>query len=941
ATPLNRVHEHLEASRAQTRSLIEQAPDGIFIADLSGRYTDVNDAGCRLLGCVREEILGKTILDLLPPEDVERLLQSKEVLLTGRTHVAEWRLRRKDGSYVPVEVSAKILRDGRWQGFVRDISERRRLEAALRASHADLVRAQSVTDVGSWRLDVRQNVLQWSEQEYRIFGVAPGTPMTYEAFLACVHPDDRAYVDREFTAALRGQPYDIEHRIVVDGAVRWVREKADLEFDDNHILVGGIGVTLHITERHQRDEQLRQTQERLDLALRGADLALWDWNVASGEVIFNQRWAEMRGYRPEEVRGHVDSWRSGVHPEDWPQVQQVLEDYFQGRRSEYETEHRVRTKSGQWIWILDRGKVFARNERGEPIRMLGTELDITARKQSEEALRLAEAKAAGILSISADGIISIDDQQRITLFNEGAEKIFGYSKKEAIGAPLEILIPERLRAAHRGHVTTFAASAGASRKMGTRDLSIVGLRKDGEEFPADAAISKLEVGGTRVLTVVLRDVTEQKRLENEQKFLAEIGPALATTLDYDETLSRIAEIAARGLSDFCIVDVVDDKGEIRRMRVISRDPSHAWIGEVLQRVPLDQRRPHLVRSALHSMRPVLMQRPSPQDVEAVPQNDDHLRALRAIELQSLMVVPLVAHGRLLGAISFLSITPSRHFGPEDLRVADALAQRAALAVDSARLYRSAQRAIQMRDEVLGIVAHDLRNPLATILMQAGLLRRSRPAPERGFRESAEAISRAAARMNHLIQDLLDVTRLEADQLTIEQSPMPAMQVALEAFEIQRLRASSAGLDLRLDLSEELPEIWADRDRLLQVFDNLIGNAIKFTAPGGRIIVGAEPKDADVLFWVSDTGPGIAAEDQSHLFDRFWQARTTRRSGAGLGLSIAKGIVEAHGGGVWVESIPGQGSTFFFTIPTAPSIEHTFTEPPGRSESSTGFDCSNG
>jgi len=331
-----------------------------------------------------------------------------------------------------------------------------------------------------------------------------------------------------------------------------------------------------------------------------------------------------------------------------------------------------------------------------------------------------------------------------------------------------------------------------------------------------------------------------------------------------------------------------------------------------------------------------MQRPSPQDVEAIPQNDDHLRALRAIALQSLMVVPLVAHGRLLGTISFLSVTPSRHFGPEDLRAADALAQRAALAVDNARLYRSAQHAIQMRDEVLGIVAHDLRNPLATIVMQAGLLQLPGP----GLRESAEVIRRAATRMNHLIQDLLDVTRLEAGQLTIEQSPMPAMQVASEAFEIQRLRASSAGLDLRLDLSEELPEIWADRDRLLQVFDNLINNAIKFTAPGGGITVGAAPKGADVLFWVSDTGPGIAAEDQSHLFDRFWQARTTC-SGAGLGLSIVKGIVEAHGGGVWVESTPGQGSTFFFTIPTAPSIEHTFTEPPVRSENSTGFDCSNG
>ena len=160
-----------------------------FVADLDGRYTDVNEAGCHMLGYTREEIVGKTIIDLLPPGDVGRLWQEKEDLIGGAIRLSEWRLRRKDGSHVPVEVSARILPDGRWQAFVRDISERR-----------------------------------------------------------------------------------------------------------------------------QREEQLRQTQERLDLALRGADLALWDWNVASGEMVFNQRWAEMRGYRPDEVTGHVDSLISGDAP---------------------------------------------------------------------------------------------------------------------------------------------------------------------------------------------------------------------------------------------------------------------------------------------------------------------------------------------------------------------------------------------------------------------------------------------------------------------------------------------------------------------------------------------------------------------------------------------------------------------------------------------------
>jgi signal transduction histidine kinase len=255
-------------------------------------------------------------------------------------------------------------------------------------------------------------------------------------------------------------------------------------------------------------------------------------------------------------------------------------------------------------------------------------------------------------------------------------------------------------------------------------------------------------------------------------------------------------------------------------------------------------------------------------------------------------------------------------------MAQEIAQRVALALDNARLYRAAQRAIKARDEVLGIVAHDLRNPLSMILMEARLLRRQGPELERRSQASGGAIQRAATRMDRLIQDMLDATRIEADALTIELSRVNVAEVASDAVRVERPLASSMSLDLRLDLERELPDVRADRDRLLQVFENLIGNAIKFTPPGGSITVGAARQGTDVLFWVRDTGPGIDIGDQPHVFDRFWQARTKKRGGAGLGLLIVRGIVEAHGGRVWVESALGEGSTFRFTIPTTQRIERT-------------------
>jgi signal transduction histidine kinase len=260
-------------------------------------------------------------------------------------------------------------------------------------------------------------------------------------------------------------------------------------------------------------------------------------------------------------------------------------------------------------------------------------------------------------------------------------------------------------------------------------------------------------------------------------------------------------------------------------------------------------------------------------------------------------------------------------GQGDLRLVETLAERAALAIENARLYRASVHATQLRDQVLGVVAHDLRHPLSTILMLASIAKRPGPEPERRSQKAAEAIERAVRHMDRLIQDLLDVALMEAGALPIEHARLSAGGLIVEAVEMQRLLASSSSLELRVDVDPAVAEVWGDRDRLLQVFENLIGNAIKFTEAGGRITVGAATRGDDVVFRVADTGRGIASANLPRVFDRFWQAPRAGRKGAGLGLPITKGIVEAHHGRIWVESTPGSGSTFFFTIPMASAARH--------------------
>jgi len=255
-----------------------------------------------------------------------------------------------------------------------------------------------------------------------------------------------------------------------------------------------------------------------------------------------------------------------------------------------------------------------------------------------------------------------------------------------------------------------------------------------------------------------------------------------------------------------------------------------------------------------------------------------------------------------------------------------ISERKRLATEQARLYQVAQQAVHLREDVLGIVAHDLRSPLGTILMQVGRIRRGGSDEEQ---KGAAVIERAARRMNHLIQDLLDVARVEGGRMTIKPQRLSGAQVVAESVQAQEPLATAAALSLRMDLPADLPDIWVDRDRLLQILENLVGNAIKYTPPGGRVTVGAMRRDPHIVFWVADTGAGIAPGDLPHVFERLWQAQHGDRAGAGLGLTIVKGIVEAHRGRIWVESKLGAGTTFYFSIPVAPGAEAWRSEPAPR------------
>ena len=549
-------------------------------------------------------------------------------------------------------------------------------------------------------------------------------------------------------------------------------------------------------------------------------------------------------------------------------------------------------------------------------------------RRREDPLRDAEEQLSGILAITGEAIITADERQRIVLFNRGAEAIFGYTGAEAAGQPLEVLLPERFREAHREHVRGLAARQVRER-VRTR-----GLRRDGEEFPAEALMSRLDLDGGPIFTVVLRDVTERERAEVDRaqllqreraararaetaversRFLAEASVALADTLDYDATMERVARLAVPTLADGCVLYSVDDEGTVRRMALVHEQPAtEALMAEFLDtrgEGGLDAEVRRVARSGVPDLVPeVCAWRP-----EGAEHGPACTEVLDALGVRSLILAPLRARGHTPGVLLALCTGVGRRYEADDLAFVEALASRAAVALDNAWLFRRAQDATHLRDEVLGIVSHDLRNPLNVISMASALiLDGAIPEP---VRRPAETIQRMVVQMNHLIQDLLEVSRIEAGSLEVEPQPVAAPDLLRSAYEAWAPLAGAKSIALAVETDAGAPAVLADTARVLQVFSNLIGNAVKFTPEGGRIVLGAEPDEGAVRFRVADTGSGIPAGQLTRVFDRFWQARENRRGGAGLGLAIAKGIVEAHGGRIWAESVEGQGSTFFFTLPS--------------------------
>jgi signal transduction histidine kinase len=331
---------------------------------------------------------------------------------------------------------------------------------------------------------------------------------------------------------------------------------------------------------------------------------------------------------------------------------------------------------------------------------------------------------------------------------------------------------------------------------------------------------------------------------------------------------------------------------------------------------------HPLTEVMRTHAPVLIQSDAASRIIPASTNTAYIAALQAIKPTSALFLPLIARGQLIGVLTLLRT--NRKFDVDDLGFAEDLGRLAALALDNSQLLEAVRSSLRSREEMMGVVSHDLRNPVAAVKMLSRAVLNAGDGDVDGAKENLALIAEAAEQMDLLIRDLLDVTRIDVGQLQLAPEVVEPSELLDEALRTLRPLVDDRRIKLDVTVDKDLPKVRADTERVQQVISNLVGNAIKFTPSGGQITIAARRNGSDVIFSVADSGSGIAEDQLPKVFDRYWQSTRTDRQGAGLGLAIAKGIVEAHGGEIRIESKPGQGTRVEFSLPS-----ERFAEPHDR------------
>ena len=858
-TERKKMEEALREREKRFSDIAENTLEWIWEVDVNGKYTYSSPVVEKILGYKPEEILEKHFYSFFLPEEQEELKKTALEAFAQKQpfHGFINRNMHKNGKMVDLSTSGVPIIDKEgnllgYRGVDTDITERKKTEEELRYSDTAL---KSIHE-GVFAMDNEFKITRWNEICEQLFGIKASDAIGKSAADVITMVEDYEGQNTERINLLIEKGFNKEEQIyrTPRGDI-WVDVHAQA-IEDNGQRHGWVTLVSDITERKKAEEALCFSDAAFkslheSVIATDTQYVITHWNKIS-EAVYGIKASQAIGKKLLDVIEIVEN-----HLGDNDLRFKTLE-----ARGYYREEQLHRTRYGE-VWVDVSVQAIEANGKRDGWVILASA--ITQRKLAEEALKGSEEKYRELISTSTDGILSADSQMRITIWNLGAEKIFGYKEGEMLGQPVSKIIPEKNK---EGFGRTFTRlSKGSKGSVANRILETPGLKKNGAEIPLEVSISTRKAGDAYVITAIMRDVTERKEAEEKLR-------------ESEERYRDLFENAS-DLIQSCNVE-----GKFIYVNRAWRDALGYSEKEVSNLNFWNIIHPDYIAHCKQTLQGVMAGETVNNIETAFVAKDGRL-----IQVEG-NVNPVRQEEKVVATRAIFRDITVRKEAEEKLRKID-----------------------EMKSEFLSNVSHELRTPLQSISGFTKLIMNGQVPDPATQQEFFQIIDRETMHLGNLINGLLDMSRLEAGRFQIFRKPVPVRETIIDSVKMFHSLARDKNITLTEDIPPQIPEMNVDNERMRQVVINLLSNAIKFSNPGGSVNVTVENHNSELLFQVSDHGTGIRAEAIKHLFERFFRAEgEMARGGTGLGLYISKQIVEAHGGRIWVESKLGQGSTFSFTLP---------------------------
>lgn len=879
--------------------------DAVISTDKNGIIQKINIKAEEITGWKEEEAIGQpleVVFNIYNSQTGEKtdnplikiLETKKSVKLARYTNLIS-----KNGKEYPISDSAAPIfnENNELFGIVlvfRDITQAAQLNEANKKYRNQLDEAQKIAKVGSWQFNLNDNTVIASKEAYRLYGIDSKKEITIQDAQNIPIAEYRTRLDIAFKNLIeKNTPYDVRFKIKQKDTDQILDIHSIATY--NKVTNQVFGTIQDISEQVKLAEALQESEERYRFAIEGTNDALWDLNILQNKVIVSDRYYSMLGYEPEDLPNTIKIWSDLLHPDDYAQAFKKFNDYLDRKIKIYNSIFRLRTKKGSYKWINARGKGIW-DENNKPIRIIGFHTDITLQIEVQEALKESEQKFKSIFAKSPMGmhLYELNNKKELVLINanEAADKLLGFKHSSILNKKIGDAFPTLVE-------TEIPAKFKEIANKGTSWLTQQIKYKDDNINSAFEVYAFQTVPG-RMVSMFL-DISEklktQKRLASSEE-------------KYRLLLNNQTDLIAK----------IDLEG-----RILFVSPSYCKMFGKNEEELLGKKFMPLVHEddIEHTKNEI-------KKLYAPPYNSKHRQRAKTIHgwrwFEWVDTALLDENGNVKEIIGVGRDIQKQIEIDEQLKnknekyltankeLNEALAQIQNKNEELKMAKQKAEEADRLKSAFLANMSHEIRTPMNSILGFGQMLQRQM-LPDNKVKKYVSIINQSGQRMLSTINNIMDISRIESGQYKISKHNIELYKQIKKHYETFKPEAESKGLKLKLANQKTEDRINTDPDKFDAILINLIKNAIKYTDEG-YIELGYKTHNSTFEFYIKDTGIGISIERQNAIFERFVQADIEDkevREGTGLGLAITKSYVEMLGGRIELESEPGKGTTFKFSI----------------------------